>query len=283
MYRDHLERAAERVGLLLQAVSCVGTDLVQLGVAVVGVGQQHDAGRDEAREVVDVAVGLVPGQPAAEPDHLAGTQVLAQQPLDLGAVEARVAVGVEQALFGRQHGPLAVDVHRPALQHQRRAVALGAFDLEHPRGGLFVALPAGIEAAPGVEAPVNAAATPGAVEQEARADVPHPGVVGRDLDQPRRGRQELTGLRQLLGRGGDGHGLGRRDRAGHLGERPLCGPRPFSPVVVALRPRHPAAGVRLPLGGHVKAIGGRCRIEGRRHGQIITEAPRVTPCPNRSA
>ena len=61
----------------------------------------------------------------------------------------------------RQHGALAVDVDRAALEHERRAVAVGAFDLEHLAGDALVAVPgevqAAVEPAPGVEVPVHAA------------------------------------------------------------------------------------------------------------------------------
>ena len=70
---------------------------------VLGGGRDRDAARrDEAGEIVDVAVGMVVHQPRAEPDDALEAEVLAEPLLDLLAGQL-IAVGVEQALLGRQH------------------------------------------------------------------------------------------------------------------------------------------------------------------------------------
>ena len=56
-----------------------------------------------------------------------------RDPLDLRAVERRVAVRVEQALLGDEQRALAVGVDRSALEHERRAVPSDALDLAHGR------------------------------------------------------------------------------------------------------------------------------------------------------
>ena len=59
-------------------------------------------GRDEAREIVDMAVGMVVEQAVAEPHDARRAEVAPEPRLDLVLVEAGVAVGVEQALLGGQ-------------------------------------------------------------------------------------------------------------------------------------------------------------------------------------
>ncbi len=193
-----------------------------LGVGLVlGPGQQHDAGPGEAGEVVDVAVGLVFVDAAAEPDHLLGAEVLVQRRLDLLARELGVAVAVEQALLGDQHRALAVDVDRAALEHDRRPVAVGCFDLEHLAGDPVVAVPGevepAVEPAPGVEAPVDPAPAALAVDEEGRAGVADPGVVGRQLDHPDRGGEERAAVVELGVGDRHRHRLGDGDRRRHLG------------------------------------------------------------------
>ena len=48
---------------------------------VVAARRDHDAGRDEARDVVDVAVGVVALDAVAEPDHVARAEELGEHAL----------------------------------------------------------------------------------------------------------------------------------------------------------------------------------------------------------
>jgi hypothetical protein len=233
-------------------------DLVLRIGLVLGPGQQHHPRPREAGEVVDVAVGLVPEYAAPEPQHLLGAEVVEQLPFDLLAGELRVAVGVEQALFGGEHGPLAVDVDRAALEHDRSPVPIGALDLEDLAGDPVVAVPGEIEAAlepaPGVEDPVDAAPAAFAADHEGRPRVAHPGVVGGELDDPDRGREQRSAVLELGVGDAHRHRLGDGDRLGDGGEGQLRRLRPAAPVVGPLRPGHPAAAVGLELARHPEAV-----------------------------
>ena len=67
-------------------------------------------GSDETGELVDVTVGLIVHHAFAEPDDLPDAEVGPQQLFDVTALEAGVAVGIEQAFLGHQSRALAVDV-----------------------------------------------------------------------------------------------------------------------------------------------------------------------------
>ena len=162
-------------------------------------------GPGEAGEVVDVAVGLVFEDAGAEPDHLLRPEIVEQRPARSARCESSgLRFGLSRHSSVRQHRTLAVDVDRAALEHERRPVAVVAFDLQHLGGDPFVAVPGEVEAAlgpaPGVEAPVDPAPPAVAVDDEGRAGVAHPGVVGGDLDHPHRGRQHRPAALELARR-----------------------------------------------------------------------------------
>ena len=95
--------------------------LVVRGVLLV---REHDhAGRDEARDVVDVAVRVVADAALAEPDRLANAEVLAERALVAVAIEPRIAhlhVG-EEPLLGHEHRALAIGLDAAALEHETLA------------------------------------------------------------------------------------------------------------------------------------------------------------------
>ena len=87
----------------------------------VGIGHRGELGgvnsgavenrvaRGEARQGVDVAVGVVAGQRlAVEPEDFARVEAAQQLRFDVGARHRLVAVGGEQAAGGRQNGSVAV-------------------------------------------------------------------------------------------------------------------------------------------------------------------------------
>ena len=82
--------------------------------------------RDEAREVVDVAVGVVALDAVAEPEDLARRRSVSRSTRSMSArVSVRVAVRVQQALLGREQRAFAVDVDRAALEHHARLAKRG--------------------------------------------------------------------------------------------------------------------------------------------------------------
>ena len=73
-----------------------------------------------------MSVGMVVDKPVAEPEHAVEPEIARQPLLDLRAGQRRVAIGVQQALFGRDREAGAIPVHRAALQdpvsgHQRQS------------------------------------------------------------------------------------------------------------------------------------------------------------------
>ena len=236
---------------------------------VVGPGQQHDTRRHEAREVVDVTVGLVVREPPGQPDHSLGGEMVVQRLLDLRPRQRRIAVGIQQALFRGDDGSLPVSVDRAALQHDRRSVAVGAFDLQDLLSHAFVAIPRRVEAAfqapPRVETPVHAATAPVTIDDERRARVAHPRVVRGDLHHPHRRRESRAAVLEPRVRDRHGHRLARVYRLGHGGKRVLRRLSIEPPIVGPLRPGHPAAAVRLELAWHPVPVGSRRRGEGCTH------------------
>src|SRR5688572_15564470 len=66
-----------------------------------GSGRNGDAaGRDEAGEVIYMAVRVIVEQSLAQPDELLETQVAGERFLNIGPVHAGIPIGVEQALLG---------------------------------------------------------------------------------------------------------------------------------------------------------------------------------------
>ncbi len=92
-------------------------------------------------------VRLVVEDAFAEPDDVRHAQVLAQISFDLLATQQRVAIYVEQTLFGHERGAFTVDVDRAALVYDWRAVTLVAFDLEYLTGDEVVLVPRKIQTA----------------------------------------------------------------------------------------------------------------------------------------
>jgi hypothetical protein len=96
-----------------------------LGSLRVGLdGGDDGGGRDEAGDVVDVAVGIVAHDSAIEPDGLVDTEIVVKDALKLLAADARIALLhlAQMALFGGEQRPCAVDVDGAAFEHALRAV-----------------------------------------------------------------------------------------------------------------------------------------------------------------
>src|SRR3546814_18780373 len=75
------------------------------------------SGGRKAGEIGDMAVGMVVEQSVTQPQQPFDAQIVGKPGLDLPFRHARIAIGVEQALFGRDRQAGAVDVDRPALEN----------------------------------------------------------------------------------------------------------------------------------------------------------------------
>ncbi|MNE39930.1 hypothetical protein D3C80_1339120 [compost metagenome] len=210
-----------------------------------------------------MAVGLVVVQAIRQPDDAVNCQVIAQNGFDLLTVQVRVAVVVEQAFLGGDQGAFTIDMDRAAFQHEAfGVVALAAFHLQHLAGHLLVAVPwrvqTTLEAAPGIEAPVDTTHFTAVVDDEGRAGITNPGVVVADFHHTNV-RQVQTGAGVIVLSGGDGNGhrleTGDSLGQGHVGSLHRLATQ--APVVRALGPDHPDLGLWRPFGRHVEAVGAR--------------------------
>ena len=131
-------------------------------VYVLRVGLDHgDDGvsRNEAGEVVDVAVGVVAGDAASQPDGVGRAQVVGKSFFVMNARHVGIAFldFAEETLFGGKDCAGSVDIDRAAFEHDaRRASAnrsnlLGVGGFRHQGADFFVMPPVGIFR-PGVEA-----------------------------------------------------------------------------------------------------------------------------------
>nr|GEW27273.1 hypothetical protein [Tanacetum cinerariifolium] len=179
----------------------------------------------------------------------------------------RIAVGIEQTLFCGDERALAVYVDRAAFEHEVIGdVAWAAFDFQHFAGDLFIQVPRGVqpavEAAPGIEAPIDAPYFTVVVDDEGRPGVTHPGVVIADLDDADiRYVQSRTGV-VVLGSGyADSDRLEAGDGLGQSDVVVLHRLAAQAPVVRALWPDHPDLRLRRPFGWHVETIGAGGAVE----------------------
>src|SRR5690606_13518078 len=132
--------------------------------------------------------------------------------------------GIEQAFLGGDQGALAVHMNRPALQYEAvGTITRAALQAENLVGHLIVPVPrpvqAAIEAAPGIEHPVDTAHPALAIGNEGRAGITHPGIIAADFHYPN-GRvvQLQTGVGILRGRYADRDRLEAGNRARYLGK-----------------------------------------------------------------
>ncbi|MNO24862.1 hypothetical protein D3C76_146910 [compost metagenome] len=234
-----------------------------------------------------MAVGFVVEQAVRQPDDLIHSQMRAEHRFDFRTVQVRVAIAVEQALFGGDQRAFAVDVNRAAFKHETfSAVTRAALDLEDLAADLRIAIPrrvqAAVEAAPSVEVPVHTAHFAAIVDDESRAAVAYPSVIAGHLDHADiRHVEARAGVFILAGGHGHGDRFKTRDSLGH---RSMCSLRRFAaqtPVVRALGPDHPGLRLRRPLGRHVKAVGARGTFQSCHRDQDSREPSRVFNAPYR--
>ncbi|MNZ16497.1 hypothetical protein D3C78_334740 [compost metagenome] len=215
-----------------------------------------------------MAIGFVVVQAIGQPDDGLHRQVLTQDLFDLLTVQVRVAVAVEQALFGSDQGALTVHMDRAALKHEAFGlVALATLHFQHLGCQLLIAVPrrvqAAVEAAPGVEAPIHTAHFARIVDDEGRAGITHPGVVVADFHHTDVGQVQLTaGVFVLAGRNSNGNRLEAGDGFGQGDVGSLGRLASQAPVVRTLGPDHPHLALRRPFGGHVETVGAGGGVEG---------------------
>ena len=115
-----------RLRAALQAVQVLGQRLV---VVILPIWLNHGDDRvrvHEPRDVVDVAVRVVAGDAAVQPEHLIDAEIVVEGLLQLLAADAGIALlhRAQQAFFRGEQQACAVDVDTAAFEHQivRRAI-----------------------------------------------------------------------------------------------------------------------------------------------------------------
>src|SRR4029077_6807217 len=115
----NIEGPAVLIASGLQAAE-VGAERAVIRVFRVGLDHgDHGVGRDEAGQVVDVAVGVVAQNAAAQPDHVRRSQVVGEElfVVDAGHVRVALLLFAEEAFFGGKQSAAPVDVDGPAFKN----------------------------------------------------------------------------------------------------------------------------------------------------------------------
>ena len=130
--------------------------LVVVVVWIVANGNDDGRGTDEAGDLVDVTVGVVASDLAAgEPQDFFRAEVVAEIPFDVVLRELRIAVGIEQAGFGREDAAAAVAVDRTPFEDDAGDEAAAILQLGDAARDLIIEIERRIFAAPGVVVPVD--------------------------------------------------------------------------------------------------------------------------------
>ena len=104
-----------------------------VGVFGVRLDYGYDrAWRNKASDIVDVSVGIVSLQAIVEPNHFLNAQPPCESFFDIGPTKRWVPVGVQQALLGRQQGPLSVGIQGAAFENK---IVRDPRNVEHPTSG----------------------------------------------------------------------------------------------------------------------------------------------------
>src|SRR5690349_342054 len=144
-----------------EALNVVAKRLV-IWIAGIGFDGGNDGvGCDEARYIVDMAVSVVPGDAAAEPDHVGDAEIVAKYLVVIFCLHRWIAMlgGAEQAFFSREQGAKAIGVNGAAFKDDAGlancgSLSLCARDICHSRADFLIALVIRIFC-PGIEAPGN--------------------------------------------------------------------------------------------------------------------------------
>ena len=229
-------------------------------------------GADEAGDVVDVAVGVVAGDSAPQPDHLLDAEIVVECLLELLAANAGIALlhFAEQAFFGRQQDALAVGIDGAAFEDEpalltgkcRWLAAIGAVRAIPRRDpGIWSSRCQSGYLAQALKRQLVMATWPCAIADEDRAGIAGPDAVGGPLVEADVVEIGVSAIEDTGWRGACSFSFcTRRWTCSRIGEQPDdFGVEPrdgleFSgPVFGIVRPCQPGCLVRLPFGGHAVA------------------------------
>ena len=270
-----VEGLAVEVAGLAEADEVFGEGQV---IFVGGVGL--DAGEDgvfpdEAGDVVDVAVGVVSGGAAVEPEGVFDAEIVVEGLFEgLAGLRLVAEAGVafldfaEEAFFGGEEDAGSVGVDASAFEDE----ALGAF------GGLGLGaeLLDGVEfgyvvgdevvaavivvLGPGVELPVGEGEVAGGILEEDGAGVAEPDAVGGPVVEVEAGHVGSVAAEHSGGAGLFGQAVYEEvdvfdagEMADDFGVDPGDGLELVGPVFGVVGPGEPGSGVGCPLGGHAEA------------------------------
>ena len=259
---------------------------IDRGVGIVRPGrarQRQPIGRDKPGQIVDMAIGVIVDQPLAQPQHPVKAEIARQPHFEIGARQMRIAIGIEQALFGRRDQPGAIAIERPAFEHpvgaRRRQTdtrgKIGA-DCLIPRHQVFPA--------PAVEAEQPRGPCARAIMDHQRPGIAQPDIaIDAGFQHDTRSHQTARARRigriahdqpHLLPAVGDGIGKG-----GDLFLRAIDHPAPF---VGNMRKTDPQQILRVPFGGHASCARYRHHAAFRVAVETCPAGSRFlpdTPCP----
>jgi hypothetical protein len=243
--------------------------------------EDNGIGGNKSAEVVDMPVGIVTHDAAAEPDNIIRPKMVIESGLDILSREARVArlnFLIEQTLLGRHDSPASVDVDRSALKDERSRAGLGVKKLSSQnlgrRGGyLPIQVVVGV-LGPCIKVKVDDRGLSSRFWDEYGSGVPGPAPVSRQLEKFHSPEicahfgQHPRGSLLLHGGVDDNSYLlegrtcfGTKARRGQIPNDLSVNPRDRSkfsgPVALVMRPREPGRLMGLPFGGHAIAELGR--------------------------
>ena len=242
---------------------------------------------DEASDVVYVAVRIVSGNTAIEPENMIDAKKIVEHLFQIGTAQAGVALlhFAKEALFGSDEDTLAICVDRSAFEHYALLIKV-----RYPFGKAqqfcrvfrnpIIVLPIVI-LCPGVEFPVgDRDVAGGGVANEDGARVACPDPIGRPVVKMQAGEVCARPLQDSLCAlfGGsvvdeDMDVLDRRKMPHNICVNPRDGLEFSRPVLRIVRPCNPRRGVPGPLGRHSVAVVS---------GSAVWFAPHSCPLPGSS-
>jgi hypothetical protein len=184
---------------------------------------------------------------------LGASEGMAELPLRFALAETRIPIRVEDTGFGRQNRPLSVDVDGPALEPEGGPIEGVPESGAHALCELGVLLVALELPSPAIELPGGRGVAAVVGHEKGRPRIPRPRVVDLEREGANGRPAEPSGRGNRFGRRDHRHGLELGDRPRNAGVRFLCLGQGLTPEVLAMGPRHPAARMGLPLGGHAES------------------------------